>query len=142
MAKRFLNSLKSLEKLEKSRVEELRVLYFQLQERKEGCIERKSLLQEKIEKERALASENLEVASFFNNFEHQQEGIIQAIQEEIENFEDEITAVLEELTDHFKSQKNYEHLVKKLLERKAKEENLKEQQDMDEVSLRKFFFSE
>lgn len=140
MAKRFLNSLKSLEKLEKSHVEELRVLYFQLQEKKEGCLERINFLQEKIEKERALASENLEAASFFNNFEHQQKGVIQAIREEIAILEDEITDVLEELTDHFKSQKNYDHLIKKLLERKAKEGNLREQQDMDEVSSRKFFF--
>jgi len=123
-------------------VDELRTAYSVLEQKKDFLIEKVNLIEQKIEVERALASENLDAGFYFNNFEFQQKEIIQSLQEEIAGVEEEMESVLELLRDHFKTQKNYDHLIKKLLEERTKKENLKEQHNMDEVSLRKFFFVE
>ncbi|MCI5048755.1 MAG: hypothetical protein MRY32_00265 [Rickettsiales bacterium] len=137
-----MKALKTLIRVQKNELDQLRKEMIPLEDRRDGYIERMQQLADDLQNEIRAAEEMVEMSGFFGDFSEtikkkQQETIAR-----IERVEYQIQELNVKLSQRFADMKKYEIAYERHLEREAKQQALREQQELDEIGLRKHFYGE
>lgn len=128
------DTLKTLEKISSSSIDELRSLVAQIERKQEELLEKKKSLMLSEERERELLSQDplsgVTYTAFLDNIQGQQ----QTIQQDYSFLEEEKERLMDNIKTHFQDQKKWEIMLTKENERLNEEEKKQEQKILDQLA--------
>lgn len=126
------NSLKTLERIQKFKIDEQRKIMVELQNKEEKILNDLRRLIKEYEQEKEFASQN----SYMGDFGAYTKRYLQyreAFEQALNEVREKIAEVRDIISDMFKEQKTYEIVDRQRKEALAKEEDLKSQKMLDEI---------
>lgn len=129
-----LKSLKTLIRLQKRELDMLRREIVSLQTQRQQCIDATQRLDEELLAEQERAAGMPEMAVFFGSFAQAIKARQESLMMEVAKLEKQIDELAEKVAEKFGEQKKYEIIHDRKLEELAKEEQRKENAELDEIS--------
>ena len=126
------NSLKTLERIQKFKIDEQRKVMVELQNQEEKILGDMRRLIKEYEQEKEFASRNGYIGDF-GAYTKRYLQYREAMEEALKNVRKKIAEVRDIISDMFKEQKTYEIVDRQRKEALAKEEDLKSQKMLDEI---------
>ena len=126
------NSLKTLERIQKFKIDEQRKVMVELQSQEEKILGDMRRLIKEYEQEKEFASQNGYIGDF-GAYTKRYLQYREAMEEALKNVRKKIAEVRDIISDMFKEQKTYEIVDRQRKEALAKEEDLKSQKMLDEI---------
>jgi len=137
-----MKGLKTLIRIQKRELDELRKQIIPLEEKKQSYIQRIQDLSQELQDEIAAASELIELRGFFGDFSETIKKKQKELSARIARVEYQIQQLTVEVTKKFTELKKYEIAYDRYLERVAKEKAHKQQQELDEIGIRNHLLKE
>ena len=126
------SSLQTLQRIQKFNIDEQRKILVDLQNKQENCQKNLTRLIAQFEEEKTMAQKMgtlVDFGAYVQRFLDEKK----ALEDEIEQLQQQIEIVRDKIADMFKEQKTYEIVDNNRQKRKEKEETQKEQKMLDEI---------
>ena len=126
------NSLKTLERIQKFKIDEQRKIMVELQNKEEKVLSDLRWLQQEYEQEKDFAAQHGSIGDF-GAYTKKYLQTREQLEEALTKVREEIAKIRDIISDMFKEQKTYEIVDRQRKEALAKEEDLKTQKMLDEI---------
>lgn len=137
-----MKSLKTLIRIQKRELDELRREMVVLQDKRDGYIARVHALSDQLKEEIKLAAEMADMRGFFGDFSKTIKQKQQELAARILMVEQEMRQLSDKILVKFADLKKYEISLDRFKEREKKKQSDREQRELDEVGIRSFFHGE
>ena len=134
-----MKGLKTLIKLRKRDIDELKKRMAALEDKRDSYMQQSQKLQEDLENELQLSAELADMGNFFGDFSNHIKKKRQKIAKDVVELTGRINKLTDEIADLFGEMKKYEIAEERAMVRAKKAKEKKQQQQLDEVALRKAY---